>query len=75
MLTNLPDLVISDDGTSVRRIEMPDLMPTNICFDIRGEKRAYVTLSARGTLAVPVFRRVRDGAAVRRTPPSCARPR
>lgn len=43
--------VIAGDGTGVRRIEMPDLMPTNICFDIRGERRAYVTLSARGTLA------------------------
>lgn len=43
--------VIAADGTSVRRIEMPDLMPTNICFDVRGEKRAYVTLSARGVLA------------------------
>ena len=31
---------------------MPDLMPTNICFDVTGRDRAYITLSARGCLAV-----------------------
>ncbi len=44
--------VISADGHTQRRIAMPDLMPTNICFDVTGRHRAYVTLSARGCLAV-----------------------
>jgi len=43
--------VVSPDGQNSRRIEMPDLMPTNICFDIAGRKLAYVTLSASGRLA------------------------
>ncbi|MFY0612277.1 MAG: SMP-30/gluconolactonase/LRE family protein [Hyphomicrobiaceae bacterium] len=42
--------VVSPDGTSVQRVEMPDLMPTNICFDITGSEQAYVTLSAGGRL-------------------------
>jgi gluconolactonase len=43
--------VVSVDGETSRRIEMPDLMPTNICFDIAGRQLAYVTLSASGRLA------------------------
>ncbi|MGI9476029.1 MAG: SMP-30/gluconolactonase/LRE family protein [Hyphomicrobiaceae bacterium] len=42
--------VISADGTSSHRVEMPDLMPTNVCFDVTGRKEAYVTLSAGGRL-------------------------
>lgn len=42
--------VVSPDGQTVRRIEMPDLMPTNICFDVTGKDVAYVTLSAAGRL-------------------------
>ena len=42
--------VISRDGQAVRRMDMPELMPTNICFDASGEKIAYVTLSASGRL-------------------------
>ena len=46
--------IISSDGHAVRRMDMPDLMPTNICFDASGEKVAYVTLSASGRLvAIP----------------------
>jgi len=44
--------VISADGQKCQRLEMPDLMPTNICFDIAGRNQAYVTLSASGRLAV-----------------------
>jgi gluconolactonase len=42
--------IVSPDGVSVRRIDMPDLMPTNICFDAGGEKTAYITLSTSGRL-------------------------
>jgi len=42
--------VISPDGASTRRIEMPDLFPTNICFGLTAPTQAYVTLSARGRL-------------------------
>ncbi|MGI9426348.1 MAG: SMP-30/gluconolactonase/LRE family protein [Hyphomicrobiaceae bacterium] len=46
--------VIAPDGRSVRRMDMPDLMPTNICFDSAGTHVAYVTLSATGRLvAIP----------------------
>ncbi len=44
--------VISSDGHAVRRMDLPDLMPTNICFDASGEDIAYVTLSASGRLVV-----------------------
>ena len=46
--------VISPDGSSTRRIEMPDLFPTNICFGLAQPTHAFVTLSAYGRLvAIP----------------------
>lgn len=41
---------IAPDGTSVQRIAMPDLMPTNICFDVTGHNQAFITLSSAGRL-------------------------
>jgi gluconolactonase len=42
--------VISPDGNTVRRIEMPDVLPTNVCFSTGPQHIAYVTLSASGRL-------------------------
>ena len=42
--------VISQDGSAARRIEMPDLFPTNICFGLSAPCHAYITLSAYGRL-------------------------
>ena len=42
--------VVSPDGQSVRRIEMPDILPTNICFGLGDDNIAFVTLSAQGKL-------------------------
>ena len=42
--------VISPDGSSTRRIEMPDMFPTNICFGLAKPNQAFVTLSAYGRL-------------------------
>lgn len=41
---------VAPDGSSTQRIDMPDLMPTNICFGTAGHKQAFVTLSAAGRL-------------------------
>ena len=42
--------VVSPDGQSIDRIEMPDLLPTNICFSPVHDNLAFITLSARGRL-------------------------
>ena len=42
--------VVSPDGSSVRRIPMPDLYTTNICFGGPDLRTAYVTLSTSGRL-------------------------
>ena len=42
--------VISPDDGSTRRMELPDLFPTNICFGLSEPTQAYITLSARGRL-------------------------
>ena len=42
--------IISPDGKETRRLEIPDLFPTNICFSTFEPKRAYMTLSASGRL-------------------------
>ena len=42
--------VISPNGNVVRRVEMPDEFPTNICFGGPNLRTAYITLSATGRL-------------------------
>lgn len=42
--------IVSPDGNSVRRIPMPDLYTTNICFGGPDLRTAYVTLSTSGRL-------------------------
>jgi gluconolactonase len=42
--------VIAPNGDVVRRLEMPDEFPTNICFGGPDMRTAYVTLSATGRL-------------------------
>ena len=42
--------VIAPTGNTVERIEMPDMMPTNICFGGPENRTAYVTLSTQGKL-------------------------
>lgn len=46
--------VVGPDGRLVRRVKMPDVYTTNICFGGPGRKTAYITLSGTGRLvAVP----------------------
>ena len=42
--------VVSPAGELLRRVKMPDLYPTNICFGGPGLRTAYVTLSLTGRL-------------------------
>ncbi|MEM8977256.1 MAG: SMP-30/gluconolactonase/LRE family protein [Pseudomonadota bacterium] len=42
--------VVSPDGSKVERIDLPDLIPTNICFSAQEPNLAYLTLSASGRL-------------------------
>lgn len=42
--------VIAPNGDVVRRVEVPDEFPTNICFGGPDMRTAYVTLSATGRL-------------------------
>ena len=44
-------VVISAAGQVLRYVEMPDRLPTNICFGGPDLKTAYVTLCQKGTLA------------------------
>jgi gluconolactonase len=44
--------VISPQGDLVRRVKMPDVYPTNICFGGPDMCTAYITLSANGQLGV-----------------------
>ena len=44
-------VVISPAGGVLRYVEMPDRLPTNICFGGQDLKTAYVTLCQHGTLA------------------------
>lgn len=44
-------VVISPAGKVLRYVEMPDRLPTNICFGGPDLKTAYVTLCQKGTLA------------------------
>ena len=43
--------VIAPDGKVVRRVKVPDVYPTNICFGGADMRTAYITLSAKGELA------------------------
>ncbi len=42
--------IIAPDGANIERIELPDLIPTNICFSSHKPNLAYLTLSASGRL-------------------------
>ena len=42
--------VVSPEGAVVRRVAMPDLYPTNLCFGGPGRSTAFVTLSLTGQL-------------------------
>jgi len=42
--------VVSPAGELLRRVKMPDLYPTNLCFGGPGLRTAYVTLSLTGRL-------------------------
>ena len=42
--------VLSPTGELVRTVEMPERMPTNICFGGPGMQTAFVTLSTTGRL-------------------------
>ncbi len=44
-------VVITPAGQVLRYVEMPDRLPTNICFGGPSLKSAYVTLCQKGTLA------------------------
>ena len=41
---------VSPDGKSVTQFDMPDTLPTNVCFGPSGDGPAFVTLSASGKL-------------------------
>jgi gluconolactonase len=46
--------VVSPEGQCIRRVKMPDIYTTNICFGGPHMKTAYITLSGVGHLvAVP----------------------
>jgi gluconolactonase len=42
--------VVSPAGDLLRRVTLPDLYPTNLCFGGPGLRTAYVTLSLTGRL-------------------------
>lgn len=49
-LVNSEITVFAPDGQIVRRVAVPDLYPTNLCFGGPGLKTAYLTLSETGRL-------------------------
>ena len=57
-LLNQPGItVFSPSGDVVERVEMPDPMPTNICFGGDDMRTAWITLSALGKLAKTTWSR------------------